>query len=356
MRGHTKLHPEVPPEHRGSYLGLTHPAVIEHLRRTGVTAGRAAAGHLDRRRAAAAGPQAGQLLGLRHARLPGPARRLRQRPGRRDRGVHRDGVGAARRRHRGDPGHGAQPHRGGRGGRHHAELPRAGRAGLLLAWAATGSTPTSPAPATPWTPARPTVLRLVCDAMRHWVTRFGVDGFRIDLASVLGRPRSGPFDPNAPLLMAIATDPVLSRVKLIAEPWDATGEGYRVGGFGVAWSEWNGRYRDAVRDFWRGHGPDRRGGVPADRQLRPVQAVRPPAVGVDQLRHRARRFHPARPAVLRAQAQRGQRRGQPRRHRRQPLAELRRRGRHHLTGDPRPAGWPPPGPCSAPCCCPPAPR
>jgi isoamylase len=71
---------------------------------------------------------------------------------------------------------------------------------------------------------------------------------------VLGRPRSGPFDPNAPLLTAIALDPVLSRVKLIAEPWDATGEGYRVGGFGVAWSEWNGRFRDAVRDFWRGHG------------------------------------------------------------------------------------------------------
>jgi glycogen debranching enzyme GlgX len=100
----------------------------------------------------------------------------------------------------------------------------------------------------------PTVIRLVCDAMRHWVTAFGVDGFRIDLASVLGRPRSGAFDPHAPLLTAIATDPVLSRVKLIAEPWDATGEGYRVGGFGVAWSEWNGRFRDAVRDFWRGHG------------------------------------------------------------------------------------------------------
>jgi glycogen operon protein len=100
----------------------------------------------------------------------------------------------------------------------------------------------------------PTVIRLVCDAMRHWVSVLGVDGFRIDLASVLGRPRSGPFDPNAPLLTAIALDPVVSRVKLIAEPWDATGEGYRVGGFAVAWSEWNGRYRDAVRDFWRGHG------------------------------------------------------------------------------------------------------
>ena len=98
------------------------------------------------------------------------------------------------------------------------------------------------------------MIRLVCDAMRHWVTVFGVDGFRIDLASVLGRPHSRSFDPNAPLLTAIAVDPVLSRVKLIAEPWDATGEGYRVGGFGVAWSEWNGRFRDAVRDFWRGHG------------------------------------------------------------------------------------------------------
>jgi glycogen operon protein len=100
----------------------------------------------------------------------------------------------------------------------------------------------------------PTVIRLVCDAMRHWATVYGVDGFRIDLASVLGRPHSGSFDPHAPLLTAIAVDPVLSRLKLIAEPWDATGEGYRVGGFGVAWSEWNGRFRDAVRDFWRGHG------------------------------------------------------------------------------------------------------
>jgi glycogen operon protein len=82
----------------------------------------------------------------------------------------------------------------------------------------------------------PTVIRLICDALRHWVLAFGVDGFRIDLASVLGRPRSGAFDPNSALLTAIAVDPVLSTTKLIAEPWDATGEGYRVGGFGVAWS------------------------------------------------------------------------------------------------------------------------
>ena len=90
--------------------------------------------------------------------------------------------------------------------------------------------------------------------MRYWAGEMGVDGFRIDLASVLGRSRGGPFDPGAPLLTAITSDPVLAGRKLIAEPWDATADGYRVGGFGVQWSEWNGRYRDAVRDFWRARG------------------------------------------------------------------------------------------------------
>ncbi|HEY1966617.1 MAG TPA: glycogen debranching enzyme GlgX, partial [Pseudonocardia sp.] len=80
----------------------------------------------------------------------------------------------------------------------------------------------------------------------------GVDGFRFDLASVLGRPGAGPFDQRAALLMMIASDPLLATRKLIAEPWDATGDGYRVGGFGVQWAEWNDRYRDNVRDFWRG--------------------------------------------------------------------------------------------------------
>ena len=101
----------------------------------------------------------------------------------------------------------------------------------------------------------PLVAALTVDALRHWVLDLGVDGFRFDLASTLGRPGGGAFDPAAPLLAAIAADDVLSRVKLIAEPWDATGEGYRVGGFGPAWAEWNGRFRDGVRDFWRGHGP-----------------------------------------------------------------------------------------------------
>jgi len=103
--------------------------------------------------------------------------------------------------------------------------------------------------------ASPAVVRMVCDSLRYWVEDMGVDGFRFDLASTLGRPGGWRFDSRAPLLTAIATDPVLARVKLIAEPWDATGAGYQVGNFGVAWSEWNDRYRDTVRRFWAGqHG------------------------------------------------------------------------------------------------------
>ncbi len=101
--------------------------------------------------------------------------------------------------------------------------------------------------------ARPLpVIRLVTDSLRYWVESLGVDGFRFDLASVHARPDGGPFDAGSALLSAIAADPVLSTRKLIAEPWDATGEGYAVGRFGPNWSEWNDRFRDTNRDFWRG--------------------------------------------------------------------------------------------------------
>jgi glycogen operon protein len=98
------------------------------------------------------------------------------------------------------------------------------------------------------------VRRLILDSLRYWVEEMHVDGFRFDLASALARDH-GPFDPHAALLQAIAADPMLSSVKLIAEPWDATAEGYQVGRFPAGWSEWNGRFRDDVRRYWRGdHG------------------------------------------------------------------------------------------------------
>jgi glycogen operon protein len=246
-------HPDVPPELRGTYLGLAHPAVLEHLRRTGVTAvellpvtstadeppllqrgltnywGYATLGFLapNARYASVPGAEIDEFATMVDA-------------------LHAVGIEVIL-----DivPNHTAE---GGVGGTtlsyRGLDAPAyysLGGNGYDADITGTGNTLDS---------GSPTVIRLVGDAMRYWVTAFGVDGFRIDLASVLGRPHSGTFDQDAPLLTAIATDPVLSTVKLIAEPWDATGEGYRVGGFGVSWSEWNGRYRDAVRDFWRGRG------------------------------------------------------------------------------------------------------
>jgi glycogen operon protein len=97
----------------------------------------------------------------------------------------------------------------------------------------------------------PRVLQLVLDSLRYWVTEMHVDGFRFDLAPTLAR-EPHEFDANSRFLMTIQQDPVLSRVKLIAEPWDLGPGGYRVGGFPPGWSEWNGRFRDTVRRFWRG--------------------------------------------------------------------------------------------------------
>ena len=97
----------------------------------------------------------------------------------------------------------------------------------------------------------PAVLRLMMDSLRYWVLEMHVDGFRFDLATTLARG-SEQFDPFGNFLSAVGQDPVLTNVKLIAEPWDLGDGGYRLGGFPPGWSEWNGRFRDCVRDYWRG--------------------------------------------------------------------------------------------------------
>jgi glycogen operon protein len=97
----------------------------------------------------------------------------------------------------------------------------------------------------------PVVRQLILDSLRYWVEDMHVDGFRFDLASALVRS-DHDVDLWSPWLAAITNDPVLSKVKLIAEPWDATGDGYLVGRFPAGWSEWNGAYRDTVRRAWRG--------------------------------------------------------------------------------------------------------
>jgi isoamylase len=252
VRGYTRLHPDVPLEQRGTYLGLAHPAVVAHLHRIGATAV--------------------ELLPVT-AIADEPALVERDRPN--FWGYSTLGFFAPHPGYASVPGAEVEEFRAMVDALHAAGIEvlldvvpnhtcEGGVDGTTVSFrgldapayyclrggydadiTGTGNTLDS---------GSPTVVRMVCDALRSWATSFGVDGFRVDLASVLGRPDAGPFDPHAPLLTAIATDPVLAQCKLIAEPWDATGEGYRVGGFGVEWSEWNGRYRDAVRDFWRGHG------------------------------------------------------------------------------------------------------
>ena len=95
------------------------------------------------------------------------------------------------------------------------------------------------------------VLQLIMDSLRYWVSEMHVDGFRFDLASALAR-RGEEVDFNSSFFDVISQDPVLSQVKLIAEPWDCSASGYRTGGYPVNWSEWNDKFRAAVRSFWRG--------------------------------------------------------------------------------------------------------
>lgn len=97
----------------------------------------------------------------------------------------------------------------------------------------------------------PRVLQMVMDSLRYWVEVMHVDGFRFDLASILGREQHG-FDPRSGFFDAIGQDPVLSQVKLIAEPWDLGPGGYQLGGYPARWGEWNDQYRDTMRRYWRG--------------------------------------------------------------------------------------------------------
>jgi len=102
--------------------------------------------------------------------------------------------------------------------------------------------------------SHPRVIQMVTDSLRYWAEEMHVDGFRFDLGTILAREPHG-FDEQSGFLKAVGQDPTLAGVKLIAEPWDCGPGGYQVGGFPPGWAEWNDKYRDTVRDFWRGHSP-----------------------------------------------------------------------------------------------------
>ncbi len=251
VRGFTMQHPDVPVALRGTAAGLAHPAAIEHLVKLGVTA-------VELLPIAAAMDESHLVkLGLSNywgyntvgwmvpdpRLVPGGIGELRACV----EALHEAGIEVLLDivlNHSAE-GDGAGPTvslRGLDNATYYRLVP--GDAAMYVNDTGTGNALALD---------RAPVTQLALDTLRHWVEWAGVDGFRYDLATTIARRDDG-FDPHAPLLTAISQDPVLRSLKHIAEPWDVGYGGYRLGEFPAAWAEWNDRYRDGVRHFWRGDG------------------------------------------------------------------------------------------------------
>ncbi|MDY7101550.1 MAG: glycogen debranching protein GlgX, partial [Actinomycetota bacterium] len=255
VKGLTALHPDVPPELRGTYLGVACPPVIEHLQRLGVTAiellpiqqflsenrlgEQGLSNYWGYNPLAWLAPHNGYATADRGQQVNELKTMVRE--------LHRAGIEVIcdvvfNHTAEGGPMGPTLSLRGFDDKAYYRHDPADPSRYLDV----TGCGNTVDA-------SNRDVLRLVMDALRHWVTELHVDGFRFDLAVTLGRdgdPRR--FDPGATFFDLVHQDPVLRDVKLIAEPWDIGHDGYQVGGFPSGWGEWNGRYRDALRDFWKG--------------------------------------------------------------------------------------------------------
>ncbi|WP_328384548.1 glycogen debranching protein GlgX [Streptomyces sp. NBC_00400] len=253
VRGFTMRHPGIPERLRGTYAGLAHPAALEHLVRLGVTAVEllpvhqfAHEDHLVRRglrnywgynSIGYFAPHAGYAATGTRGQQVGEFKRM-------VRALHDAGIEVILDvvyNHTAEAGE-LGPTLSLRGIDNRGYYRLAGEARRYTDYTGCGNT---------LHVVQPHVLRLITDSLRYWVTEMGVDGFRFDLAAALARSMHD-VDMLSPFLAVIAQDPVLRRVKLIAEPWDVGSGGYQVGAFPPLWTEWNDRYRDTVRDFWRG--------------------------------------------------------------------------------------------------------
>jgi isoamylase len=251
VRNQTALHPDVPEELRGTYAGLAHPASVRHLTELGVTAVEllpvhafTSEPHLARR--GMTNHWGYNTLGF-FAPNPGYAAAVDPQ------GVVDEVKGMVKLLHREGIevildvvyNHTAEQDRTGATlswrGLDQRAYYRLDERGRDIDVTGCGNTLDL---------RHPVVCRMVLDSLRYWVQEFHVDGFRFDLAVALGRGRGDEFDPDHPFLVALRTDPVLSRVTLIAEPWDLGMHGWRTGQFPPPFMEWNDRYRDAVRRFW----------------------------------------------------------------------------------------------------------
>ncbi len=264
IKGFTALHPAVPASQRGRYAGLAHPAVLAHLQRLGVTTVclMPVAHRADEARLQAQGLS--NYWGYSPVAWSAPeARYASEGPASDPRAEFRAMVDAL---------HGAGLEvvldvvynhtaeldewgptlslRGIDNALYYHLLP--GQRQRYANWTGCGNCINVD---------QPLVRRTVLESLRRWVLEFGVDGFRFDLAPVLargGEAVQGAFAADAPLLQAIAADPVLSPCLMIAEPWDIGPGGYQLGGFPPGWLEWNDRFRDTQRSFWL-HGQSSRG-------------------------------------------------------------------------------------------------
>ena len=259
VKGFTMRHPGVPAELRGTYAGLGHEAAVAYLVDLGVTAVELLPVHQNVPESFL--PQRGltnywgyNTIGFfaPHNGYSAAVRACARRPGRR---VQGHGGRPARGGHRGDPRRRLQPLRRGR--------RRWALRSASAAWTTprtTGSTPRDPSHYIDTTGCGNSLnagdtltLQLIMDSLRYWVTEMHVDGFRFDLAPSLARQEGG-FDQMSAFFDLVAQDPVVSPAKLVAEPWDVGQmDSYDVGRFPPLWREWNGKYRDAMRDFWRSH-------------------------------------------------------------------------------------------------------
>jgi glycogen operon protein len=252
VKGLTTTHPSVPKAQRGTYAGLAHKAVIEHLTNLGVTAVDLLPVHqfVDERRVASHGLR--NYWGYNPICYLAPHNGYSAGDGQHAvnefkemvRALHAAGLEVILDvvyNHTAEGGH-LGPMLAFRG-LDNARYYRLDPANPGRYWDITGCGNTVDA-------GEPFALQLMMDSLRYWVTEMHVDGFRFDLAAALTRQSNRP-DRRAAFLDLVQQDPVVSEVKLIAEPWDLGEDGYQLGNFPPVWSEWNGKFRDGVRDYWR---------------------------------------------------------------------------------------------------------
>ncbi len=255
VKGFTAQHPDVPPEARGTYAGLAHPAVIAHLKKLGITAVELLPVHEAVSEGFLVGRGLTNYWGYNTLGFFAPDQRFSSQGSRggqvRDfkqmvKALHREGIEVILDvvyNHTCEGNH-LGPTLSLRGLDQAAyywlngEDPR-----YMMDFTGCGNSLNL---------RHPAAVKLVVDSLRYWVQEMRVDGFRFDLATELGRVGEGDFDRNAPFFQVLHQDPVLSRVKLIAEPWDVGPDGYKLANYPVLWSEWNDRYRDTIRKYWKG--------------------------------------------------------------------------------------------------------